>query len=118
MKDVTKYKYYEGGVTVSGVGAETGFAFTRRRRGCFCVPKEGEECSHGDWTGVPDKGVVMPTKPVSAGGCGTRVTRQTRQRGPSSSFRGSIEDTSLLCMPAGDEDDDEEDIWFVNAYPP
>ena len=111
---MTKYKYYEGGVTVSGVGAETGFAFTRRRRGCFCMPAPGASCCHGDWTRELDKGFVMPAKP---GGGTQRVTRQARQRGPSSSFRGSIEDTSLLCMPAGDEDDDEEDVWFVNAYP-
>ena len=97
---MTKYKYYEGGVTVSGVGAETGFAFTCRRRGCFCVPAPGARCSHSDWTGVLDKGFVMPAKPASAGGGGTQ--RVTRQSGPSSTFRESIKDTSLLCMPAGD----------------
>ena len=52
MKDLTKYKHYEGGVTTSGVGAETGFAFTRRRLGCYCVPAAGESCSHVDWTGA------------------------------------------------------------------
>ena len=33
VKDLMSYKHYEGGVTVSGVGAETGFAFTRSRLG-------------------------------------------------------------------------------------
>ena len=30
----------DAGVTVADVGAEMGFKFTRRRLGCFCVPKE------------------------------------------------------------------------------
>ena len=36
VKDLLAYKHYEGGVTVAGVGAETGFKFTRRRLGCCC----------------------------------------------------------------------------------
>ena len=107
-------------MTVSGVGAETGFAFTRRRRGCFCVPAVGEACSHGDWTGELDRGVVLPAKPAQAGGA-ARMTRQAARRsGPSPQFRQSIKNGSLLCLP-GDEDDetaDGEDIWFANALGP
>ena len=35
VKDLTSYKHYEGGRTTQGQGAETGFAFTRSRLGCF-----------------------------------------------------------------------------------
>ena len=51
-----KYKYYEGGRTVGNVGAVEGFAFTRRRRACFCVPAAGESCSHASWKGEIDRG--------------------------------------------------------------
>ena len=44
-----KYKYYDGGRTVGNVGAVEGFAFTRRRRACFCVPAAGKSCSHASW---------------------------------------------------------------------
>jgi hypothetical protein len=93
VKDVTKYKYYEGGVTASGVGAETGFAFTRRRRGCFCVPEEGERCCHRGWTGDVDRDAVMPAGGGGGGGGGAqRVTRQAARRsGPSAAFRASID---------------------------
>ena len=48
-----------------------------------------------------------------------RVTRQAaaRRSGPSTSYRNSIDEDTLLSMP-GDEDDetaDGEDIWFANA---
>ena len=119
---MTKYKHYEGGVTTSGVGAETGFAFTRRRLGCYCVPAAGESCSHSDWTGELDRGAVLPARPARAGGgAAPRATQQAARRsGPSAEFRQGIAKGSLLCMP-GDEDDetaDGETIWFVNALGP
>ena len=132
VKDLTKYKHYEGasarlswhlatwcfaadrshvraraagGRTIRSVGVETGFAFTRRRLGCFCVPPPGGSCSHGDWTGEEDRSAVMPAKPARAGGGAQRTTRQAvRRSGPSAAFRTSIDDKSVLCMP-GDEDD-------------
>ena len=120
MKDITKYKYYEGGRTVGDVGAVEGFAFTRRRRGCFCVPAAGESCSHASWTGEIDRGSVQRAKPAQAGGA-TRVTRQAARRGgPSATYRDSIDENSLLTMP-GDEDDetaDGETIWFARATGP
>ena len=80
-----------------------GFAFTRRRLGCYCIPPAGGSCSHGDWTGDEDRGVVMPAKPARAGA--QRTTRQAARRsGPSAAFRASIDDGQLHCMP-GDEDD-------------
>ena len=114
---MTKYKYYEGGRSVTGVGAETGFTFTRRRRGCFCVPAPGASCCHSGWTGDLDRGVVLPAG--TGGGAVRRVTRQAaaRRSGPSTSYRNSIDEDTLLSMP-GDEDDetaDGEDIWFANA---
>ena len=93
VKDITSYKHYEGGVTTRGVGAETGFAFTRQRIGCYCVPRPGASCEHSSWTGGVDKGAVMPVKPARAGGGAQRVTRQAAQRkGPSPAFRASIDE--------------------------
>ena len=122
VKDLTSYKHYEGGVTVRGVGQETGFAFTRRRLGCYCVPAAGASCCHGAWTGELDRGAVLPVTPARAGGAAAqRVTRQApRRSGPSAAFREGIDDGSLLCMP-GDSDDeaaDGEAIWYVNALGP
>jgi hypothetical protein len=123
VKNLTAYKHYEGGRTLSSVAEETGFTFARRRRNCCCVPAQGTSCCHRSWTGDEDKGVVMPARPARAGGGGAaqRVTRQAARRsGPSPAFRKSIDDSSLLCMP-GDEDDeaaDGEDVWFVNARGP
>ena len=115
-----KYKYYEGGRTVGNVGAVEGFAFTRRRRACFCVPAAGESCSHASWKGEIDRGSVQRAKPAQAGG-DTRVTRQAPRRGgPSAAYRDSIDENSLLTMP-GDEDDetaDGETIWFARATGP
>ena len=108
VKDLMTYKHYEGGKTITGVGKETGFAFTRRRLGCYCVPAAGESCCHVGWTGELDRGVVVPASARSAA---------TRPSGPPTSFREGIDMSSLLCMP-GDEDDetaDGESIWFVNA---
>ena len=120
VKDVTKYKYYEGGVTARGVGVVNGFAFTRHRRGCFCVPEPGVSCSHSGWTGQVNKGSVKPAKPAAAGGGGApRVTRQAPKRSgaPSKEYRESIDEGSLCCL-LGDSDDetaDGESIWYVNA---
>ena len=119
VKDLTAYKHYEGGVTASGVGAETGFKFGRQRLGCYCIPAEGRSCCHTSWTGELDTGFVMPVKP-SRGGAVPRVTQAARRSGPSPAFRQSIDKDALLCMP-GDEDDetaDDEDIWYVNALGP
>ena len=91
MKNLTSYKHYEGGVTVLGVGKEMGFAFTRQRLGCYCVPEQGARCCHEGWTGKPDKGFVMPTR--AGGAAGTqRVTRQAARSGPSQAFRASIDE--------------------------
>ena len=117
VKDIMSYKYYEGGVTVGGVGQEMGFAFTRHRRGCFCVPAPGESCRHIGWTGELDRGVVMPTKPARGGAVAPQARTATRRTGPSPAFRQSIKYSSLLCMP-GDEDDETADgecIWYANA---
>ena len=114
VKDLLAYKHYEGGVTVAGVGAETGFKFTRRRLGCYCVPKEGSSCCHVGWTGALDTGFVRP----AGGGATARAAPQAARRsGPSPAFRAGIDKGSLLCM-YGDEDDetaDGESVWFVNA---
>lgn len=67
VKDLTSYKHYEGGVTAKGVGNEMGFAFTRRRLGCYCVPAEGASCSHAGWTGEVDRGVCVPVNPTRSG---------------------------------------------------
>jgi len=117
---LTKYKYYEGGATVGDVGAREGFAFARRRRGCFCVPAAGESCSHASWTGEIDRGSVQRAKPAQAGGA-TRVTRQAARRGgPSATYRDSIDENSLICMPGDEEDEtaDGESIWYANALGP
>ena len=101
---------------MSGVGAEMGFAFTRCRRGCFCVPAPGEGCCHSLWTGKLDRGFVKPAKPARGGGAAAAQPR-TRRTGPSAAFRQSIDMRSLLCMP-GDEDDetaDGESVWYANA---
>jgi len=74
VKDVTKYKSYESGITTSGVGAELGFTFTRHRHGCFCVPAPDASCCHGGWTGNLDRGFVKPAR--AGGGGALRVTRQ------------------------------------------
>ena len=110
----------EGGVTTSGVGQETGFAFTRSRLGCYCVPEAGKSCSHVNWMGSPDRSFVMPVRPGGAGGSAQRVTRQAARSGPSAAFRQGIGDGSLLCMPGDEEDEaaDGEDIWYVNALGP
>jgi hypothetical protein len=119
VKDLMTYKHYEGGRTLHGVGAETGFTFTRRRIGCYCVPAAGASCCHRGWTGDLDRGAVVPVRPTQAGGSG--APQQPRRSGPSDSFRQSIGiSTHLLSMP-GDEDDetaDGESIWFVNALGP
>ena len=94
-----------------------GFKFTRRRLGCYCVPKEGSSCCHQGWTGAIDRGFVKP----AGGGAAARVAPQApRRSGPSPAFRQGIKHSSLLCLP-GDEDDetaDGESIWFVNALGP
>ena len=90
--------------------------------GCYCVPKEGESCSHGAWTGAVDRGGVEPVKPAGGGGGGgggaQRATRQAKKpSGPSAAFRQGIDASSLLCMP-GDSDDetaDGESIWWRAA---
>jgi len=118
VKDITKYKHYEGGVTARGVGKTDGFAFARRRLGCYCIPKEGVSCCHADWTGELDKGYVAP-----GGGVAQRATTRqaaARPSGPSQAFRQGINDFSLLCMP-GDSDDETaegETVWFANAKGP
>ena len=122
VKSLMSFKHYEGGVTVSGVGAETGFKFKRRRLGCYCVSAAGASCCHVGWTGELDEDVVLPVKPARAGGgAAQRVTQQApRQSGPSAAFRASIDKSSLLCMP-GDSDDEEADgesVWYVNALGP
>ena len=122
VKSLMSFKHYEGGVTVSGVGAETGFKFKRRRLGCYCVPAAGASCCHVGWTGELDEDVVLPVKPARAGGgAAQRVTQHApRRSGPSAAFRASIDKSSLLCMP-GDSDDEEADgesVWYVNALGP
>ena len=115
------YKHYEGGRTLHGVGAETGFTFTRRRIGCYCVPAAGASCCHRGWTGDLDRGAVVPVRPTQAAGGSGAPQQLPRRSGPSDSFRQSIGiSTHLLSMP-GDEDDetaDGESIWFVNALGP
>jgi len=117
VKSLMSYKHYEGGKTTRGVGDELGFAFTRRRLGCYCVPAAGASCSHTGWTGDLDRDAVTPARSSAA----PRVAPQaSRPRGPSAEFRQGINHGSLLCMP-GDEDDetaDGESIWFVNALGP
>ena len=105
-----------------GVGASDGFAFTRRRLGCHCVPAAGTSCCHSSWTGELENGSVMPAGGGGGGGAARRTTKQPAktQSGPSKSFRESIDDGSLCCMP-GDSDDetaDGESIWYVNALGP
>ena len=123
VKSLMSFKHYEGGVTVSGVGAETGFKFKRRRLGCYCVPAAGASCCHVGWTGELDEDVVLPVKPARAGGgAAQRVTHEhaPRRSGPSAAFRASIDKSKLLCMP-GDSDDEEADgesVWYVNAPGP
>ena len=120
VKDLTSYKHYEGGRTTSGVGAESGFAFARRRRGCYCVPAAGESCGHSDWTGELDKGTVVPAKPARAGGGAAAVTRKAKRSGASASFRSSIGANSLLQFPGAEDDEtaDGETIWYANALGP
>ena len=123
VKDITSYKHYEGGRTAKGVGeGQAGFAFTRQRRGCHCVPAAGTSCCHGEWTGEVDKDAVKLAKPARGGGGAPRPTQPAaRPSGPSPAFRAGIGTThNLLCM-LGDEDDetaDGEDIWFVIAKGP
>ena len=107
-------------MTTSGVGAETGFAFTRRHLGCYCVPAEGASCSHAGWTGEVDRGVCVPVNPTRSGAA-PRVTQPTaRPSGPSTAFRQGIGASSLLCMPGDEEDEtaDGESIWYANALGP
>ena len=108
VKDVTKFKHYEGGVTTSGVGKSDGFAFTRQRLGCYCVPAAGGSCCHSGWTGERDRGSVAPAGAGGSGGAQRATTQQAAARrpsGPSAAFRQGIVDRSLLCMP-GDSDDE------------
>ena len=60
VKSLTSFKHYEGGKTARGVGDETGFVFTRRRLGCYCVPAAGASCCHAGWTGEAMHGDVTP----------------------------------------------------------
>ena len=121
VKDLTSYKHYAGGLTTSGVGAETGFTFARSRLGCFCRPPAGKSCQHAGWTGDINKGVVIPATPARGNTTQQRAAPQAaRSSGPSLAFRQGIDKGSLLCMP-GDEDDetaDGESIWYVNALGP
>ena len=120
VKSLMSFKHYEGGVTVSGVGAETGFKFKRCRLGCYCVPKAGASCSHAGWTGEIDEDVVLPVKPARAGGNAAQTRQAPRRSGPSPAFRAGIAKSSLLCMP-GDSDDetaDGESVWYANALGP
>ena len=73
LKDLMTFKHYEGGVTASGVGAETGFTFERRCLGCYCVPEAGKSCCHVSWTGVLDRGVVLPVRPARSNALQARV---------------------------------------------
>ena len=115
VKDLMSYKHYEGGVTVRGVGDVEGFAFTRRRRGCYCVPPPGESCSHAEWTGELDRGKVKPVNAARAGATTAPPRAATRRRGgPSAAFRQSIADGVLLCMP-GDEDVRARDLTLCLA---
>ena len=103
VKDLMSYKHYEGGSTVRGVGNVEGFAFARSRRGCYCVPAQGESCSHVQWTGELDRGKVKPVSAARTGGAAAPPRAATRRGGPSVAYRNSIDDGFLLCMP-GDED--------------
>lgn len=119
VKSLTSYKHYEGGKTARGVGEETGFAFSRRRLGCYCVPAAGASCCHVGWTGEADRGAVQPAS-AARSGTAPRVAPAAKRSGPSQEFRQGIEQGSLLCMPGDEEDEtaDGESIWFVNALGP
>ena len=75
----------------------------------------GGSCGHSSWTGDLDRGVVVPVKPARASGGAAPPRTATRRSGPSSSFREGIKKSSLLSMPGDEDDEDEEDIYYVNA---
>ena len=76
--------------------------------------------SNKGWTGELDRGAVLPAKRGGGAAAPRAAPKVARPSGPSASFRQSIVDGSLLCMPGDEEDEtaDGESIWYANALGP